>query len=124
PWSPLAGGLLTGKYQRNTTPPEDSRFANVANNPHLQRRMVDAIFDVVEGLQPLADAKGITLAQFALAWTMHQPGITSPIIGPRTMEQLQGNLHALNIKLSAEDLARLDEIWPGPGGPAPEAYAW
>ncbi|MEZ4634075.1 MAG: aldo/keto reductase [Caldilineaceae bacterium] len=112
PWSPLAGGLLTGKYQRNTTPPEDSRFANVANNPHLQRRMVDAIFDVVEGLQPLADAKGITLAQFALAWTMHQPGITSPIIGPRTMEQLEDNLGALDVTITDEDRAAVDALVP------------
>jgi aryl-alcohol dehydrogenase-like predicted oxidoreductase len=112
PWSPLAGGLLTGKYQRNTTPPEDSRFANVANSPHLQRRMVDAIFDVIEGLQPLADAKGVTLAQFALAWTMSQPGITSPIIGPRTMEQLEDNLGALNVTITDEDRAAVDALVP------------
>jgi aryl-alcohol dehydrogenase-like predicted oxidoreductase len=59
-----------------------------------------------------------------LAWLLHQPGVTSPIIGPRTMAQVEGNLHAREIKLSEDVLKRLDEIWPGPGGTAPEAYAW
>ncbi|MBX2998746.1 MAG: aldo/keto reductase [Caldilineaceae bacterium] len=112
PWSPLAGGLLTGKYSRNTTPPADSRFANVETNPHLQRRMVEAIFDVIEGLTPLADAKGITLSQFALAWTMHQPGITSPIIGPRTMEQLEDNLGAFDVAITDEDRKAVDALVP------------
>jgi aryl-alcohol dehydrogenase-like predicted oxidoreductase len=112
PWSPLAGGLLTGKYSRNTPPPADSRFANVETNPHLQRRMVEAIFDVVEGLTPLADAKGITLSQFVLAWTMHQPGITSPIIGPRTMEQLEDNLGAFDVTITDEDRKAVDELVP------------
>lgn len=112
PWSPLAGGLLTGKYSRNAPPPADSRFANVENNPNLQRRMVEAIFDVVEGLTPLADAKGITLSQFVLAWTMHQPGITSPIIGPRTMEQLEDNLGAFDVTITDEDRKAVDELVP------------
>jgi aryl-alcohol dehydrogenase-like predicted oxidoreductase len=112
PWSPLAGGLLTGKYSRNTPPPADSRFANVENNPNLQRRMVEAIFDVVEGLTPLANAKGVTLSQFVLAWTMHQPGITSPIIGPRTMEQLEDNLGAFDVTITDEDRKAVDDLVP------------
>jgi aryl-alcohol dehydrogenase-like predicted oxidoreductase len=60
----------------------------------------------------------------ALAWLLHNPDVTSPIIGPRTMQQLEGSLRALKLKLSKADLAKLDEIWPGPGGEAPEAYAW
>jgi aryl-alcohol dehydrogenase-like predicted oxidoreductase len=55
---------------------------------------------------------------------MHQPGVTSPIIGPRTLEQLKGSLHALELVLDDDAMGKLDEIWPGPGGPAPEAYAW
>ncbi len=110
PWSPLAGGLLTGKYGRNTKPPEDSRFADVANNPRLQARMTADLFDVVDGLQPLADAKGCTVAQLALAWCMHQPGVTSPIIGPRTMEQLEDNLGALQVEITAEDRATIDSL--------------
>jgi aryl-alcohol dehydrogenase-like predicted oxidoreductase len=60
----------------------------------------------------------------ALAWLLHNPVVTAPIVGPRTLNQLEGNLRALEIKLSDEVLKRLDEIWPGPGGDAPEAYAW
>jgi len=112
PWSPLAGGLLTGKYSRNTPPPADSRFADVANNPRLQARMNSDLFDVVEGLQPLAQAKGCTLSQLALAWCVQQPGITSPIIGPRTMAQLEDNLGALTVTITAEDRAAIDALVP------------
>ena len=112
PWSPLAGGLLTGKYDRNTPPPADSRFADVATNPRLQARMVEAIFDVLDGLKPIADAKNCTLSQLALAWCASQPGVTSPIIGPRTMEQLEDNLGALAITLGAEDQAAIDRLVP------------
>jgi len=110
PWSPLAGGLLTGKYSRNTPPPADSRFANYAANPMQQRRMTDRLFDVVDGLQPLAAEKGCTLSQLALAWCEQQPGVTSPIIGPRTMDQLEDNLSALDVTLSAEDRKRIDGV--------------
>src|SRR5690606_19859182 len=68
PWSPLAGGLLTGKYSRSAPPPPDSRFADVENNPRLRARMVEAVFDIVEGLQPLAARNGCTISQLALAW--------------------------------------------------------
>jgi len=121
PWSPLAGGLLTGKYTRNTPPPADSRFADVAKNPRLQARMVSDVFDVVEGLQPLATNKKCTLSQLALAWCMHQPGITSPIIGPRTMEQLEDNLGALNVSVTDEDRAAIDQLVP-PGRMASPFY--
>jgi aryl-alcohol dehydrogenase-like predicted oxidoreductase len=63
-------------------------------------------------------------ADVALAWTLHNPGVTAPIIGPRTIEQLDENIAASELTLSDETLARLDEIWPGPGNQAPEAYAW
>ncbi len=112
PWSPLGGGLLTGKYTRDQPPPADSRFENYARNPMQQRRMVEGVFDVVEALQPLARAKGCTLSQFALAWCLHQPDITSPIIGPRTMEQLEDNLAALNVTITDEDRAQIDAIIP------------
>ena len=93
PWSPLGGGLLTGKYQRGQEPPEGARFAD-QTNPLYRRRLNDRIYDVVEGLQPIADAKGCTLSQLALAWVQQQPGVTSPIIGPRTMEQFEDNMGA------------------------------
>jgi aryl-alcohol dehydrogenase-like predicted oxidoreductase len=112
PWSPLAGGLLTGKYQRDAPPPPDSRFANVATNPRLQARMNEQIFDVVEGLESLAAKKGCTPSQLALAWCMHQPGVTSPIIGPRTMDQLKDNLGALSLTVTDEDRAKIDDLVP------------
>ena len=63
-------------------------------------------------------------ADVALAWLLHQPAVTAPIIGPRTLEQFNENVHSLDIHLSEENLKALDEIFPGPGGPAPEAFAW
>jgi len=112
PWSPLAGGLLTGKYRRNAPPPEDSRYANLDANPLYRRRMNDAIWDVVEPLESLAREKGTTISRFALAWCIHQPGVTSPIIGPRTMEQLEDNLGALEVTITDEDRKAIDRIIP------------
>jgi aryl-alcohol dehydrogenase-like predicted oxidoreductase len=63
-------------------------------------------------------------ADVALAWLLHQPVVTAPIIGPRTMDQLNGSIRALTLTLSRDQLTRLDTIFPGPAGPAPEAYAW
>jgi len=121
PWSPLAGGLLTGKYHRGQEPPSDSRFAGVSSNPMQQRRMRDQVFDVTEGVQPLAAAKGCTLSALALAWVKQQPGVTSPIIGPRTMEQLEDNLTALDVVIDDEDRAKIDQIVP-PGGMVSHFY--
>lgn len=110
PWSPLAGGLLSGKYSRNEPPPEDSRYANLDANPMYRRRMNDNIWDVIEGLQRIAEGKGVALSQLALAWVMQQPGVTSPIIGPRTMEQLEDNLRAADVTFTAEELKEIDRI--------------
>ena len=112
PWSPLGGGLLTGKYRRGEPLPEDSRFAQPGRTAQQRRRMNDRIFDVVEGLEPLAQEKGCTLSQLALAWCVQQRGVTSPIIGPRTMEQFEDNLAALDVTLTDEDRARIDDIIP------------
>lgn len=110
PWSPLAGGLLTGKYSRGGQPPEDSRFANWETNPMQRRRMNDRIFDVIEGLEPIAAAKEVTLSQLSLAWCAQQPGVSSAIIGPRTMEQLEDNLLAPDVRLSADELKAIDRV--------------
>jgi aryl-alcohol dehydrogenase-like predicted oxidoreductase len=95
------------------------------------RRASDRMQEQVEKHLPqlqqwesLCAEMGAQPADVALAWLLRQPAVTAPIIGPRTLEQLTGSLRALEIKLSAEQLEILDEIWPGPGGPAPEAYAW
>lgn len=110
PWSPLAGGLLTGKYKRNEPAPKGSRFENAQSNPNQAKRLNDAVYDVNDALKQIASAKKATVAQVALAWVAQQPGVTSPIIGPRTIEQLEDNLGAADIELSAEDLAKVDEI--------------
>jgi aryl-alcohol dehydrogenase-like predicted oxidoreductase len=110
PWSPLAGGLLTGKYSRDSQPPEDSRYANIDANPMYRRRMNDAIWDVIEGLEAIAKEKGVSLSQLSLAWCMQQPGVTSPIIGPRTMEQFEDNLKAVDVTINDDDRKAIDRV--------------
>ena len=78
----------------------------------------------LERWEALCKELGERPADVALAWLLHQPAVTAPIIGPRTEEQLLGSMRAMTIKLSEDVLRRLDEIFPGPGGSAPEAYAW
>jgi aryl-alcohol dehydrogenase-like predicted oxidoreductase len=114
PWSPVGGGLLSGKYLRGQPIPEDARYSptnRIARNPGL-RRFVPEIFDVVEPLTALAADKGVPLSQLALAWVVQQPAITSPIAGPRTVAQLEDALSSLEVTLTPEDLKRIDEIIP------------
>jgi aryl-alcohol dehydrogenase-like predicted oxidoreductase len=114
PWSPLGGGLLTGKYRRDNQNPEGARFSNIEDNQRLKARKSEALYDVVEALDPLVKQKGCTMAQLALAWVGRQEGVTSPIIGPRTMEQLEDNLGAVDVVLEKEDFAAIDEaVSPG-----------
>ena len=108
PWGPLAGGLLTGKYRRGEPLPEDSRYASAA--PRQRERLNERVYDVIEGLEPIAESKEATLSQLALAWAMQQPGVTAPIIGPRTMEQFDDNMAALRIRLSEDDLKAIDAV--------------
>jgi aryl-alcohol dehydrogenase-like predicted oxidoreductase len=121
PWSPLAGGLLTGKYSRGVPAPENTRFFNVEANAFLKRRWTERAFDVIEGLAPIAAARGCALSQLALAWCAGRPGVTSPIIGPRTLEQLEDNLGALAVALSEDELKRIDQVAP-PGEMAAPYY--
>ena len=110
PWSPLAGGFLTGKYQRGEAAPEDSRYGG--GSGWAQRHFTDAAFAVVEEVVAIAAEKGRTPSQVALAWCAQQVGITSPIIGPRTMEQLEDNLGAAEVTITDEDRERLNEVAP------------
>jgi aryl-alcohol dehydrogenase-like predicted oxidoreductase len=115
PWSPLGGGLLAGALQKAT---EGRRAADrLQQNVEKNRARLEAY-------ESLCAELGEKPADVGLAWLLHNPVVTAPIIGPRTLAQFEGSLRALEIKLSAEALKRLDEIWPGPGGQAPEAYAW
>jgi aryl-alcohol dehydrogenase-like predicted oxidoreductase len=111
PWSPLAGGFLTGKYRRDAAKPTDGRFSD---GTHFRAKMLenDRAHAAVDQLDALARAKGVPLSQYALAWCIHQPGITSPIIGPRTLAQLEDNLLALDCKLTDDDRKAIDAIVP------------
>jgi aryl-alcohol dehydrogenase-like predicted oxidoreductase len=91
--------------------------------PRLQQR-IDSLRPQLEAYEALCDELDEAPADVALAWLLHNPVVTAAISGPRTVEQLRQNLKAPSLNLSDETLARLDEIWPGPGGEAPEAYAW
>ena len=110
PWSPLAGGFLTGKYQRGQERVQGARFTD--KNEWTDRHFVDRAFDVLELIESIAKEKKCSVSQFALAWCAQQPGITSPIIGPRTMEQLVDNLGALDVKVTDEDKTRIDALVP------------
>jgi aryl-alcohol dehydrogenase-like predicted oxidoreductase len=110
PWSPLAGGLLTGKYRRDQPPPDGTRYANAG--AVQAKRFTREAFDVIEPLQVFAAEKAVPLSQLSLAWVVQQRGITSPIVGPRTSEQLEDALAALEITLTPEDLQRIDSIIP------------
>jgi len=115
PWSPLAGGLLGGALGKARAGRRmDEKFA----------AEVEKNRGKLERYEALCKELGEEPGAVALAWLMHNPAVTAPIIGPRTVEQLESAVRATGIALSAEVLKRLDEIFPGPGGEAPEAYAW
>jgi aryl-alcohol dehydrogenase-like predicted oxidoreductase len=78
----------------------------------------------VERYEACAASLGISPATLGIAWLLHQPAVTAPVVGPRKLEHLTSALDALEVELSQETLDELDAIWPGPGGAAPEAYAW
>ncbi len=115
PWSPLAGGLLGGVLEKI----EKGRRAS----ENLQKE-IDKQRPQLEKWEAFCKTLGENPADVALAWLLNNPVVTAPIIGPRTQEQLTGALRALEIKLDEAALKTLNEIWPGPGGEAPEAYAW
>lgn len=115
PWSPLAGGLLGGVLQKIS----EGRRADENTQKNIKKKR-----EQVEAWEKYCKEMGEKPADVALAWLLRNPVVTAPIIGPRTMEQLTGSLHAMEIKLDEGALKKLDEIWPGPGGEAPEAYAW
>jgi aryl-alcohol dehydrogenase-like predicted oxidoreductase len=115
PWSPLSGGLLAGVLSKMS----EGRRASEGMQRQIERLRVR-----LTAYEALCAELDEAPAAVALAWLLHNPVVTAPIIGPRTMAHLDSSLRALEIALSDDVLARLDEIWPGPGGEAPEAYAW
>lgn len=115
PWSPLGGGLLCGILEKRN---EGRRTREEL------LKSADKIKPQIEMYEKFCKDFGHAPADVALAWVMNNPAVTAPIIGPRTIEQLEQNVKALEIKFDEESLNKLDEIWPGPGNQAPEAYAW
>ncbi len=115
PWSPLAGGLLGGVLDRSS----EGRRASDRLRKTIERQR-----DQIEQYENLCQSLGHEPAEVALAWLLHNPDVTAPIIGPRTLEQLDSAMKTLEISLEEDALKNLDEIWPGPNGEAPEAYAW
>ncbi len=115
PWSPLAGGLLGGVLQKI----KEGRRAEKDTQKEIEEKRQQ-----LETWEAFCKEFGEKPADLALAWLLSRPAVTAPIIGPRTMEQLTGPLRSLEIKLDEPALKKLDEIWPGPGGEAPEAFAW
>jgi aryl-alcohol dehydrogenase-like predicted oxidoreductase len=116
PWSPLAGGLLGGVLAKDDS---GSRRGNERMRKHIERNRT-----MLEQWEKLCAQIGAPPADVALAWLLHNPAVTAPIIGPRTLQQLDGALGALDVELTDDVLLELDQIFPGPGGAAPEAYAW
>jgi aryl-alcohol dehydrogenase-like predicted oxidoreductase len=122
PWSPLHGGLLSGALRKQR------EGGGSRSNSGRSATSIDKYRDAIEAYEKLAAELGVDPADLGIAWLLHQDGVTAPIVGPRTMAQLEGSLHAVDITLDADTLAKLDEIFPAPGPngtkPAPEAYAW
>ncbi len=115
PWSPLSGGLLGGILKKVS----EGRRASDRIQKALEKQRPQ-----LEAYEGFCRELGEQPADVAVAWLLHNPVVTAPIIGPRMMEHFTGSLRALEIKLPQDALVKLDKIWPGPGGPAPEAYAW
>jgi aryl-alcohol dehydrogenase-like predicted oxidoreductase len=107
-WSPLAGGLLSGKYRRGEDGPEGSRQLTDWNEPPVRDR--EALYDIVDVLVEIGEGHGASAAQVAIAWLLGRPGVASVVIGARTDEQLADNLAAAELELSAGERARLDEV--------------
>ena len=115
PWSPLGGGLLGGVLAKMDAGRRASEF--------VQTRL-EKSRPKIEAYEAFCKELGQAPADVGLAWVLANPAVTAPIVGPRTMAQLDDAVKALSIKLDADAMKRLDEIFPGPGGTAPEAYAW
>ncbi|MDQ3987856.1 MAG: aldo/keto reductase, partial [Actinomycetota bacterium] len=107
-WSPLAGGLLSGRFRRGHEAPETSRHLTEWNEPPVHDQ--DQLYDIVEVAVQIGEAHGVSAAQVSLAWLLRRPGVTSVVVGARNEEQLTDNLAAADLTLSDDQVARLDEI--------------
>src|ERR1022692_1762460 len=110
PWSPLGGGWLSGKYKRNERPTGETRLGDDPNRgmEAYDRRGTDRTWSVIDAVQKIAEDRGVTLAEVALAWVTDRPGVASTILGARTVAQLEANLRAADLHLTAEETTVLD----------------
>ena len=109
PWSPLGGGMLSGKYKRGDEPPADSRFAAPGIHRDIFRPFRERNYDIAEIVAEEATRLGTTAAALSLAWNLNQPGVVSPIIGPKSVKQLEENLGALALEVPEETVRRINE---------------
>jgi aryl-alcohol dehydrogenase-like predicted oxidoreductase len=116
PWGPLGAGFLSGRYSRDTDPPAGSRMADAPGDVEeaRERRAIERNFQVVDEAHAIAESKGATISQVALAWLLGVEGVVAPIVGPRTFEQLEDLLGAVDVSLTAEERARLEAPAPPP----------
>jgi aryl-alcohol dehydrogenase-like predicted oxidoreductase len=116
PWGPLGAGFLTGKYSRDSEPPEGSRMAEATDDLEeaRHRRAIERNFAVVDEAEAIAAERGATVSQVAIAWLLGEPGVVAPIVGPRTFEQLEDLLGAADLRLSDEERERLAAPAPPP----------
>ena len=112
PWSPLAGGWLTGRYRKGAEVPKSRRAAMVPDRYDMSKPENQAKLEAVDALAELAEEAGLTMIEMSLAFCLEHPAVTAPIIGPRTMEQLESQLPAADVRLSQDVLDRIDEIVP------------
>jgi aryl-alcohol dehydrogenase-like predicted oxidoreductase len=112
-WSPLAQGVLTGKYRPGEAPPEGSRAASDRMGNFIQNYLRDDVLEAVDGLRPIADRLGITMAQLALAWVLREPNVASAIVGASRPEQVEDNAAASGIELDDETLREIDAALEG-----------
>jgi aryl-alcohol dehydrogenase-like predicted oxidoreductase len=112
PWSPLAGGWLSGRWRKGADTPQSTRADRIPQRYDLSLPANERKLEVAEALAQIADEAGVTLIQMALAFVVNHPAVTSAIIGPRTMEHLESQLAATDVRLSADVLDRIDEVVP------------
>jgi len=112
PWSPLAGGWLSGRWRKGQAPPDSTRSARIPQRYDLSLLENQRKLDATEAFAGLAEEAGISLIHLALAFVLQHPAVTAPIIGPRTLEQLESQLGAVDVPLDAALLDRIDEIVP------------
>jgi aryl-alcohol dehydrogenase-like predicted oxidoreductase len=109
-WSPMAGGVLTGKYRPGIQPAEGTRASDPETSSFLEKFMTDKTLSRIQKLKPIAEELDLTMAQLSLAWTLQNPNVTSAIVGARTPEQIQSNLAANDVEIPKPVMKKIDEI--------------